>query len=217
MERFVMIDEISDGQLYGRDDPVRLDANGCHGCSFCCENMCDTIVLDPWDIFHLSACLGKNFAALLTEGYIEIGLHDLLTLPNIRDAGEGCGFLTKEKRCGIHASRPGICRLFPLGRYYHDDGFSYILQTGECRVEERSKKRIRDWLEIEDLERYEDYVLRWHDLIRTWREFMKEDNPVEAKRKLNIMLLRMFYEKEYETDKDFYEQFDARLQAWQNL
>ena len=215
MERFVMIDEISDGRLYGRDDRVRLNADGCRGCSYCCEKMCDTIVLDPWDIFHLSKGLGKTFTELLTEGRLEIGLHDLLTLPHIKNGGQGCSFLTGEKRCGIHAFRPGICRLFPLGRYYHDDGFSYILQTGECRVEERSEETVRDWLEIADLERYEEYVLRWHEQIRNWREFMKEANPVESKKEINLLLLRTFYEKAYDTDEDFYEQFNARLEAWQ--
>lgn len=216
MERYVMLEEISDGKLYKADDPVRADALGCKGCSWCCENMCDTIVLDPCDIYKLNKASGKDFTALVLEGYIEIGLHDLLSMPHIKDNGRGCSFLNDEKRCTVHALRPGNCRLFPLGRYYHDDTFSYILQTHECKIEDRGIIKVRDWLEIEDLEKYEEYVLKWHAFIKNLSNFMKEPAEPGVKRNIHILFLKKFYETPYDTDSEFYEQIYKRMEEWQN-
>ena len=217
MERNVMIEEISDGKLYSPDDMVKAEANGCRGCSFCCENMCDTIVLDPYDIYSLSKGLDKDFTVLMLEEYIEIGLHDLLSMPHIKDRGTGCGFLTEEKRCSVHSFRPGICRLFPLGRYYHDDTFSYILQTHECKVEERNEVKVRDWLETEELERYEEYVLKWHGFVRNLTNFMKEPAEPGVKRNIHILFLKKFYEDPYDLNKEFYPQIYERMKRWQEM
>ncbi len=217
MERNVMIEEISDGKLYSPDDIVKAEANGCRGCSFCCENMCDTIVLDPYDIYSLSKGLDKDFTVLMLEEYIEIGLHDLLSMPHIKDRGTGCGFLTEAKRCSVHSFRPGICRLFPLGRYYHDDTFSYILQTHECKVEERNEVKVRDWLETEELERYEEYVLKWHGFVRNLTNFMKEPAEPGVKRNIHILFLKKFYEDPYDLNKEFYPQIYERMKQWQEM
>lgn len=217
MERFVMMGEISDGRLYEANDMVRADSGGCKNCSYCCESMCDTIVIDPYDIYHLSKGLNKSFGELVNEGYLEIGLHDLLTLPHIKDGGHGCNFLTEEKRCGIYEFRPGICRLFPLGRYYHDETFSYFLQTHECKVENRSKVKVKKWLGIENLEKYEAYVNTWHYFVKNLTTFMKESKDHEAKQSVNVLLLKWFYETLYDTNMDFYTQLDGRMQAWRSL
>ena len=217
MERFVMIEEISDGNLYTSEDMVSADAQGCKGCSWCCENMCDTIVLDPFDVYSLCKGLDRDFASLLLEEYIEIGLHDLLSMPHIKDKGKGCGFLSDAKRCTVHSFRPGICRLFPLGRYYHDDTFSYILQTHECRVEERDKVKVRDWLEIEDLPAYEEYVLKWHSFVKNLTNFMKEPAEPGVKRNIHILFLKKFYEAPYDLTKDFYPQIYERMEAWASI
>lgn len=216
MERFVMIDEISDGRMYTADDLVKADAFGCRGCSWCCENMCDTIVLDPYDIFQLSKNLNTSFAGLMLDGYIDIGLHDCLSMPNIKDKGKGCGFLSEQKRCAVHGFRPGICRLFPLGRYYHDDTFSYILQTHECMIEERNEVKVRDWLEIEDLKTYEEYVLKWHAFIKNLSNFMKEPAEPGVKRNIHILFLKKFYETPYDLNADFYAQIYERMKAWED-
>ena len=84
-------------------------------------------------------------------GKIELNVVDGIILPNLKMAGaeDGCGFLTEEGRCGIHPFRPGICRLFPLGRYYEENGFRYFLQVHECQKENREmciRDRCISWL-----------------------------------------------------------------------
>ena len=96
---------------------------------------------------------------------------DGLVLPSINMESTGdCPFLNSEGRCSIHALRPGICRLFPLGRYYHDGSFSYVLMTGECKKENRSKIKIDKWLGEPDLKAYEQFVLKWKGILEQMRE-----------------------------------------------
>ena len=119
MKRNVSLEEISDGRLYRANDMVRADCRGCQGCSECCHGMGESIILDPYDAWRLTTGLAVPFAALLQEK-VELNVVDGVILPNLRmDAQtEACGFLDADGRCSIHAYRPGICRLFPLGRYY---------------------------------------------------------------------------------------------------
>ena len=78
-----------------------------------------SVVLDPFDAYRMTAGTGKTFEALLA-GPLELNVVDGIILPNLKMAGEeeACSFLDQNGRCRIHAYRPGICRLFPLGRIY---------------------------------------------------------------------------------------------------
>ena len=129
MERQVNMEDISDGRLYGINDMVKADCHGCRDCSVCCQGMGSSILLDPLDIFRLSCGLNKSFEEMIDEK-IELNVVDGLILPNLKmaDDTERCVFLTEEGRCGIHAARPGICRIFPLGRLYENRSFRYFLQ-----------------------------------------------------------------------------------------
>jgi len=42
----------------------------------------------------------------------------------LQNSDGSCAFLTPEG-CGVHADRPLVCRLFPLGRVIRDDGSWY--------------------------------------------------------------------------------------------
>ena len=65
MKRDVDILEISDGRFYRENDMVKADCGGCVGCSMCCRDMVDTIVLDPLDVWHLTNRLGLSFEEML--------------------------------------------------------------------------------------------------------------------------------------------------------
>ena len=53
---------------YGPQDMVRISSSACAGCGACCRGMGDTIVLDPYDVWQLTAGLGKSFEELLGAG-----------------------------------------------------------------------------------------------------------------------------------------------------
>ena len=166
MKRMIDLKEISDGRLYSSGDMVKADCHDCTGCSDCCRGMGSSIILDPMDIWRFRRGIGKDFAALM-EGDIELGVVDGMILPNLKMDSErdACPFLDENGRCSVHESRPGICRLFPLGRYYEENGFKYFLQIHECSRKERGKVKIKKWLGIPNLKAYENYFLEWHDFL----------------------------------------------------
>ena len=151
MKREVDLQEISDGKLYGLNDMVKADCGDCQGCSACCRGMGNSILLDPLDICRLSVNLNRTFEELL-EDKIELNIVDGMILPNLRMSGEAeqCSFLDDNGRCTIHSFRPGICRIFPLGRYYENQGFQYFLQIHECKKDNRTKVKVRKWIDTPD-------------------------------------------------------------------
>ena len=65
MIRNIDMKEISDGNLYTANDMVKADCQDCKGCSACCRGMGDSIVLDPYDVWQMSAGLGETFEELM--------------------------------------------------------------------------------------------------------------------------------------------------------
>ena len=88
-------------KLYTAGDMAKIGCDGCKGCSSCCEGMDDTVVLNPYDVYELTKNLNCSFEQMLNE---KVELH------------------IEEGRCEIHPFRPGLCRLFPLGRNYESEG-----------------------------------------------------------------------------------------------
>ena len=127
---------------------------------------------------------------------------------------ERCAFLSPEGRCGIHESRPGVCRLFPLGRYYENGDFQYFLQTGECREENRLKVKVGKWIDTPRRERYHEFIRAWHYFLNGLEERLAGAEEEERKR-LNLLLLNTFYMSEYKPEEDFYEQFAERQKSFE--
>lgn len=212
MERTIDMQEVSDGRFYTANDLVKADCGGCRGCFACCRGMGTSVILDPYDSFCLCAGLGMSFEELLQER-VELNLADRLILPNLKMAGEeeACTFLSGEGRCDIHGFRPGMCRLFPLGRYYENGGFRYFLQVHECPKEKKGKIKVKKWLGIEEIGRYERFILDWHDYLKALREEVEADQ--ERIREISLELLRRFYMEPYGTAADFYGQFYERMRG----
>lgn len=214
MIRDVGLEEISDGKLYGLNDMVRADCNDCRGCSSCCKGMGSSIVLDPLDVNRLVEHLGERFEALLSDR-LELNVVDGIILPNLKMAGEreACAFLDGDGRCGIHPFRPGICRLFPLGRFYEDRSFRYFLQVHECRKENRTKVKVKKWIDTPDLGRYEQFVADWHYFLKDLQERLLQEQDEGLAKQVNLYVVNTFYMTPFDPGRDFYEQFYARLSA----
>lgn len=213
MKRNVDLNKISDGRLYTAEDMVRADCHDCLGCSDCCSGMGDSVILDPMDIWRMYRRTGMDLAELVEKKYVELGITDGMILPHIgmSDEKETCRFLDGDGRCSIHDARPGICRLFPLGRYYEDNGFRYFLQIHECRKRNRSKVKVKKWLGIPDIKKYEKYICDWHDFLVLCEEGLKELNEQNA-RILRLYVLRTFFQNSYEGEEEgFYIEFRKRL------
>ena len=210
MLRYEDLKDISDGRIYTENDMVRADTMGCKGCSKCCESdMGKSIVLDPYDMYHLIRATGKTFDELLVAFLIEMNLIDGIVLPNIK-MDKGCGFLDENKRCSIHKDRPSICRLFPLGRIYNETGFDYILQTNEC-PEARSKIKVKKWIDIEDYDEHSAFIKKWHSFLGYARKKVMEQEEPEKAKEIMKVVIREFYMTGYDTKKDFYSQFKDKM------
>lgn len=192
MLRDIDLSEYTDGKKYTSKDCVAIACDDCKGCSKCCHDMGNSIVLDPYDVKRLCAGLNRSFESLLDD-VIELNVIDGLLLPNIKmqPNSNGCIFLNAEGRCSIHPIRPGFCRMFPLGRLYENGGFSYINQVHECDYPHKTEISIEKWLELPNIQEYEDFVLQWHDYLNSVR-FEIDDNPESAK-DYCMEVLRYYY------------------------
>lgn len=212
MKRAVNMEEISDGRVYGLNDLVKADCQDCEGCFDCCCGMGESILLDPFDVYRLTRALGESFEQLL-NGHLELHVVDGVILPNLRMAGERdcCTFLNEKGRCSIHPYRPGICRLFPLGRVYENGSFRYFLQTSECQKGNRSKIKVKKWIDTPDIRRNERFILAWHDFVLELQELLTAQPDMEAAKRINLYVLETFFFKGWDLNGDFYAEFEARL------
>ena len=217
MERQINMEEVSDGRLYGINDMVKADCHGCQGCSVCCQGMGSSILLDPLDIFQLTSHLNRSFEGLL-EDYVELNVVDGVILPNLKmqEGTERCAFLNEEGRCSIHSFRPGICRIFPLGRLYENHSFRYFLQVHECKYAGRSKIKVKKWIDIPDYRKNEQFISEWHYYLKDLQETAKNTQDIELRKKISMHVLNTFYLQAYDPAEDFYSQFARRLMDVRN-
>lgn len=211
MRREVDINDISDGKLYELDDMVKADCGGCNGCFSCCMGMGESIILDPFDVYQLTTNLKKTFEELLADA-IALSVYDGIILPHIQmqPDNDACFFLNQEGRCSVHAFRPSICRLFPLGRYYEEDGFRYFLQIHECKKKNRSKVKVKKWIDIPDIQKNETFIQAWHDFVTKVQDHLDGQDENYIKR-IDMFILQHFFVEKYTTEEDFYTQFESRL------
>lgn len=227
MLREETVEELSDGKRYTGNDLVRIGTDDCRGCSECCR-MGPVIVLDPLDVFELNRFLGQSFEELLNET-IELKVIDGLIMPILKlipdtgaasgvdgtpgadgEKGKVCPYLGADDRCTIHAFRPGICRLYPLGRSWEGEDFHYILQVNECTHCTGTKVKVKKWLGIPALGAYEDFCRSWHSFLTQARRLLEGTDPAgQLRNQVCIYILQQFYLCDWNVD-DFYEAFARR-------
>lgn len=219
MKRNVSLEEISDGRLYGINDMVKADCHGCAGCSQCCRGMGQSILLDPCDVYRFQKGIQKTLPQLLAEEKAELNVVDGCILPNLKMSGEAesCAFLDGDGRCSIHDARPGICRLFPLGRYYENGDFKYFLQIGECSAGNRSKIKVSKWIDTPNWHENHEFVCAWHALLKAVEQAVAGEEAQEKAKRMNMALLELFFVTDYRIGEAFYGQFYARLERFRAL
>lgn len=198
--------------LYTSSDMARIGCNNCEGCHSCCENMGDTVKLDPYDVHRLSEGLDRGFDKLM-GAEVELHVENRVMIPHLKMSAENsqCVFLNGEGRCSIHSLRPGICRLFPLGRNYKDGRFDYFIVEGACVKNGHSKVKIEKWLQQEDLAQYERFVADWHYMVKKLGKVMSDMENDDQIKNISLYILQEFYVRPYtkgEFYKEFYERYD---------
>ena len=94
-------------------------------------------------------------------------------------------------------------------------GFRYFLQTHECKKTDRTKVRVRKWIDTPDFDRYEKFVCDWHYYLKDLEEEIaaKADDPSFAKM-VSLSVLKVFYMMPYDGAADFYGQFYSRMRQF---
>ena len=210
-----ILDKISDGRLYDIEDVVKADTCGCDGCSDCCKDVGDLVVLTPFDIYEMTTYLNTDFDKLLGDKIL-LRENNKIILPYLKmqDENKNCSFLDKNGRCTIHLKRPNICRLFPLGRAYQDNDFKYFLQVDNCPKDELKDVKVSQWINIENYNENKKFILEWYKFIKalTFRlKFVRDEKEIAH---INEILLDNFYR--VKIDNDFYKSFEELLPKVKN-
>ena len=216
MERDWDLSEVSDGKLYSSSDLAKIGCNDCKGCSACCRNMEQSTILDPYDVYRLTIEGMININELLATS-VELCVVEGFILPvlKMQKNSNACYYLNQEGRCSIHKYRPGICRMFPLGRIYENGTFQYFLQIHECKAENKTKVKIKQWLDTPDCKRYEAFISDWHYFVKEYQnQAMNGKLQGEALKERNMQLLSIFYLTPYKEQEDFYSQYEERKQLF---
>lgn len=212
---------------YQLQDEVKIGCNDCAGCQKCCEKMGDSIVLDPYDIWLLTKNLriadgqAVTFEILVSEdGPLTFTNRENLLLPCIKMVEPGqCPFLSEKGRCSIHKIRPGLCRLYPLGRSFYEDHLSYFVLEKDigCPSKMKEPVRISKWLGIEDPAAYENFIFSWHSVRKNLSQALNEgmQNKHFSQKQSSALLvsfLTHFYAAPY--GNSFYAEYEKRVERW---
>jgi len=212
MKPQVTLGTISDGRLFDLGDLVKADTDGCKGCNACCQGGGDFITLNPHDVHVISKQLDLTFDELLI-GAIACHEDGKIELPHLKMHGDSqkCFLLNDEGRCNIHANRPSICRLFPLGRVYEAGDFKYFLLEDACVKPQLTDILVEDWIGIKNYPENKAFILAWHDLLKALAfrvKFIYDDQTLKG---LNAYLRHTFYDMALNDDDDFYKAFFERV------
>ncbi len=197
--------------MYKEHDRVNLACDGCLGKPSCCIDMGTSVVLNPYDMYQLSQSQEKSFHQLQGD-LLSIAFVDGFVVPCMKmdELSKRCIALNEKGRCKIHADRPGICRLFPLGRKYEEKSIRYFMLENVCPCKAQESRKIKQWLEIANYPQQEQFLLTWH-------KFKKEVAHILANKEeayigqAQTYIMQFFFVKPYHKGT-FFEEFYQRIE-----
>jgi Fe-S-cluster containining protein len=193
----------------GKDDTFTF---GCNECGKCCRNRED-ILLMPLDLFKIAKHLETTITDVIDD-YCEFYEGQVSKVPVVRikpkEYRKTCPFC-KAGKCIIHAQKPAVCALFPLGRMTNSETkeFTYFKQEGICGNQTQTHT-VREWLSMFDMIEDEPITILWHQKIGELSEMLCRiyknlDFNHDA---INSMLFINLYLR-YDLEQDFLPQFEA--------
>ena len=73
---------------------------------------------------------------------------------------------------------------------------------------------MRKWIDTPDVARYEKFVADWHYFLLDLQENLQKMTNENEMKQISMRILKEFYLIPYDTDRDFYEQFEERKQQF---
>lgn len=190
----------------------------CTMCGECCRNR-DDIILNPKDLFNLATGLKMKHEDVVEE-YCDRYLGHTSRMPIVRLKSTGfdrhCVFL-ENNGCKVHAFKPGVCAIFPLGRYceYDKEGnpegkeeISYMFTNPPCG-DKREIHTVRSWLKSYGIPENDEFFLKWAKVLETLSISLAKIEKRLAPEKMEAMrtLVYFFLYLNYDTSKEFMPQF----------
>lgn len=199
----------------------------CTHCGGCCVQQ-EEILISPLDLFRLAKELGLT-AEQFMDQYAECYIGESSRMPIVRVAPKGetrrCPLL-KNNKCSVHAVKPSVCRLYPLGRslrcepdeqekpdwekteviYFHSGCFCGS-QTGH--------QTVREWLEEFHLLEDEPFFIQWSRMVMETSQFLRRLEKKIANKEIMSMawdMVCVILYTQYDTGKEFLPQFDRNVE-----
>ncbi len=196
--------------------PLTLDSTFhfcCDQCGDCCRHRED-IILTPYDLFRLATYLKTTPLDVIQQYCIfYIGERSGLPIVLLNAVGEDkhCPFL-ENNRCAVHASKPTVCALFPLGRFaavgQTPAETQYFLQPVQCGTTAK-RHTVREWLQSFNLQESDQWFQEWQKalnplmlLIQKAKKLMR---PEELEKLYPILFMELYVF--YKLDEEFLPQF----------
>jgi uncharacterized protein len=157
----------------GDSQDPRAEAFGyvCRRCLNCCHDK--HIQLNPYEVARLARNRGVSTTELRRDFTV-----DGAGVALMQTEDGACVFLA-EDGCSVHADRPLVCRLYPLGRHVTWDGverFSRLEPHPRSAGEVTSRGTIEKFIEEQGAEPY----IRAADSYLAWVNRALEDAPEAA-------------------------------------
>ena len=184
----------------------------CNACGKRCQDRED-ILLTPYDLNRIAQYLDIPMGKVVQDYCVcYVGTYSRLPIVavNMKGPEKICPFL-KERKCRIHAAKPTVCALYPLGRVgaYELGGIPrYFIQNVSCGAKDETHT-VREWLTGYGLEESENWFREWQKLVVSLAERLNAYGPVltgKMQSMIGEVLLSILY-IHYENDRDFMEQF----------
>lgn len=157
----------------------KLNANSafsyaCTRCSACCVNK--KIQVNPYEIARLAASCNTGFAAFRAEHTID-GVF-------LKQKSDGSCVFLGTGGCEVHANRPLVCRIFPLGRHITESGKVYYSNPvwnpmpngkyGKSGV-------VRDYIEdqgVLEFASFADAYFKWYCKARDYADGLNDNGEL---------------------------------------
>jgi Fe-S-cluster containining protein len=131
----------------------------CHACRRCCHDK--IIHLNPYEVARLAQNRGITTSKFLTQYTDSAGT----ALKRVEEGA--CVFLT-ENGCGVHADRPLVCRIYPLGRHItaqDEEWFSELAPHPHTEGSYGTRGTVDQYLTTQGAEPYIQAVDRYLDVL----------------------------------------------------
>ena len=212
-------------------EKMQIDVDGtfqfhCTMCGKCCINRED-ILLTPKDIYGMSKELAVKPEEFF-ERYCETYIGDSSRIPIVRLKPRGaikkCPLL-KDRKCLVHASKPAVCAMFPIGRClrltrygnpleeFATERIEYIFTDPGCG-DDTETHTVREWLQDFHIPEEDEFFIKWHQIVFELGSCFREAEEKKYSDRLDMLWMVTFIGLylSYDTQKDFLSQFEENGQ-----